>query len=342
MASVAAGHRYKFALAKQAAEGTAESIAEFAIPLFGGGFSPQEDRARFEVADGNAYRPGGYKSRAWVEGSPELACFPDSIGRLLMGHFGTDTKTGAADPYSHAFTRSDSPPWHTVWIARPKPDGTYFWERGEDVQIKTIEIAWAAGAPLRCTVGLIGKKTKGNVSAPTITTTNDLDNGELYYTSLDSVLNIDIDATPSVTQVRNIEAFTIHFGYDDEELIQTDELFPRFRDPGLWTVGYSADIVLEDYAAYLATFYGADNASDAYQSKTIVSGSLDHTINTAPTTNADRTLNFSLPALEFALTAPDPDVSGRAVRANLTAEIQKPASGEPATVTLENDRSTAY
>lgn len=342
MSHLAPGHRYKVALAKQSAEGTPSAAPDFIIPVYGGNLMPREDRQPHEVADGQPYRPGGYKSRGDVEGSPEFACFPNSLGRILMGHFGVDTVSGGADPYSHAFTRGDSPPWHTGWIARPKPDGTSMWEKFEDLVISSVEFAWAKGAPLRVTTGVVGKKAVGNVSAPVGGVENKLDNSEPWFTAIGSVLNLDLDATPAVSRIRNVEGFTLRFGYDDLELIQTDEFYPRYRDPGLWTVGFSADIVLENYEAYLATFYGSKTASAADHSQAIVSGALDFTIPVGPVADANRTLQFLLPALQYQLSAPDIDTSGRAVRANLTAELQRPASGEAATVKLKNAQAAAF
>lgn len=343
MPNVATGHRYKVAIAKQTAEGTPATSPDYIIPAYSGGLAPVQNRQRHEVADGNAYRPGGFIQRAHVEGSVELACFPNSIGRILMGHLASDTLSGIADPWTHTMVRADNQPWHTVWIARPKPDATLHWDRFEDCLIPSIEFGWAAGVPLRCSVRIVGKAAVGNLAAaPAGGVENKLDNSEVFYTAIGSVLNLDLDATPAVTRVRNIESFTMRFAYEGLELVQTDELTPRFRDSGLWTVGFSADALLENYESYLATFFGSKSAAAAALSGTIVSGSLDFLFNTAPTVNANRTLQVKLPALEYAVTAPDIDASGRGVRVGLTAEVQRPAAGDPLTTILKNAVSTAY
>lgn len=342
MGNLAPAHKFKIGVAKQASEGTPAAAPEFYIPAYGGDIMPTEVRNRHEVADGLPYRPGGYKSMGRWEGSPQFACFPDSLGRLIHGHFGVDTLSGAGDPYLHAETRSDSQPWHTFWKASPKPDGTFIWERFDDGLIKALEFAWAAGQPLRVTAELIGKAARGNVAAPVGGTTNKLDNSESWFTSIAAVLLMDIDDTPAATQKRNVESFTLRFAYDELDLIQTDEFNPRFRDPGLWTIGFSADTLLEDYEAYLATFYGAKDAADAVQSLVIPAGSANLTFQVAPEVDADRTLQALLPSLEYTASVPGLDVSGRALRETLTAVVQQPASGEPATLKLKNARATTY
>lgn len=343
MGDLALGHRFKVAIAKQTAEGTAATTPDFIIPCYGGNVMPVEDRQRHEVADGQAFRPGGFKARGSVEGSPQLACFPDSIGRLLQGHLASDTVSGAADPFSHTIVRADTPPWHTVWIQRPKGDGTVQWDKAIDVTIKTIELAYAAGVPLRCTTGLMGKKMQANVAAPSGGTENKLDNSQSYYTAIGAVLNLDLDATPATTRNRHLQSWTLHLGYDDATLEQTDEFTPSHRDLGLWTVGFSADMLLQNYEAYNATFFGAKAPSaGTEQSQTIIRGSLDLTIGVAPTVNANREIKLTIPAVEFALTPPDIDTSGKGLRATLTAELQAPASGAPFTALLKNALSAAY
>ena len=341
MPNTALGTLYRLGIAKNAAEGTAAGTATYDIQLYSGDVHPSEVRNRHEATDTLGYRRGGYKSRAHVEGSPVFPSFPDAVGLLLTGHFGADTIAGTVDPYSHVITRSN-PLWHTVWMARPKNDATVSWERHDDVLIKAVELRGTAGNPIQVACELLGKSSEATVSAPTITTTNRLDNTGPYHTMIGATLDLDLDATPGTTQVRNISSFTLRFAYDNMDLIQTDELTPRFQDRGLWMVGFSADIVLADYTEYLNTFFGSKTASAQANSQSIVRGAIDFTLPVGPSADADRTLQAVCPALEFSLTPPEPDVSGAAVTATLTAELQHPASGEPATVTLKNAVSTSY
>jgi hypothetical protein len=342
MGQLAAGHRYKVGIAKQSAEGTPAANPEFQIPIYGGGIKPVQQRGRHEVADGEAFRPGGFIQRADVQGSPLFAAFPNSLPRLITGHLASDTVSGGADPFSHLMKRADNAPWHTVWASRPKPDGSEHWDRFDDVLIKAVELQYAAGIPLRVMAQLIGKTGTLDVATPTPTTINKLDNNEPWYSAIGATLKLDLDATPAVTQVRNIESFTIRFGYDSMNLVQTDELTPRWRDTGQWGVGFSADILLDSYASYKAAFAGAASGSSLGLSPVIVRGSVDFLIDVGPTLNANRTLRIQIPAVEFTIDPPDPDVSGGAVKATLTAELQKPASGDPLSVTVKNAVAAAY
>lgn len=334
--STASGHDYQVAIAKQTAKGTAASTAEFAIPVFEADFNPVQDRIRHEVADGNAYRPGGFITTNRAEGRAVFASFPDSVSRLLHAHMGADAVTGAADPWTHTITRSATQPWHTVWVKRPVPGGTYQWDRFEDVRARGLDIMWASGTQLKVGLDMLGLEAVVDASAPTITTTNSLDNSEEYHTWAGSTLLLDIDATPAVTQVSNLQEATIRLAYEGMEPIYTDEVTPQDIHQGLWSVEFSTSGFLQDYGAYKATFFGSDTASDTGLSSTIVKGSLDFTFPVGPVANADREMTVAIPSVEFQMTAPAVDVSAGPVPVQITGILSKPASGEPVTFTVKN------
>ncbi len=342
MPGLAFGHKFEIAVAKQTAEGTPATTADYSIPVFSGIMNPGEERAQHDATGPEAYRPGSFKKRADAGGSPVFGCFPNSLGRLAFGHLGSDTVTGSVDPWTHTMIRADNMPWETIWAKRPKVDGTFQWDRFEDAFFKSLEWQWATGMPLRVATEILAKKGRVDVAAPTVTTTNKYDNAEKWHHSIASTLKLDLDTTPAATQIRNVQSFTLRAAYADATLEQTDELHPRFRDLGLWSTGFSADVLLEDYAAYKATFFGSKTATDVPQSGTILVGAIDFTIDVGPAADANRTLQFLLPAQEFFLTPPEVDPSGKGLRATLTAALAKPASGEPFTLKLKNALSAAY
>lgn len=342
MGATAISSKHRFCIAKQTAEESVAANAEFQIPIYSGIINPVEARGEHEATDTLDYRRGDYKQSAAVEGSVVVPSLPSSIGRLVQAHLGTDTISGAADPYLHTITKAATPPWVTAWVARPTVAGGYEWDRFEDCFIKALEFQIANGMVVKAQAEFLGKKAKTNVSAPTITTTEVLDSTGPWHHMAGATLDLDLDATPGASQVRNIQSGTIRFGYEQATLLQTDELTPRYRDLGLWSLGCSLDTVHENYEAYRATYFGSKSAADAYASQTVVRGALDFTFPVGAVANADRTLQIQLPSLQFSLTPAAVDVSGASVKAQLTAKLQHPGSGEPATVLVKNATSTAY
>lgn len=344
MADLAIGSQYRVAFGKQSAEGTAATTADYQVPVYSGLIQETETRNRHEATDTLAYRRGGYKSEAHVEGTITFPSLPRSGARLTNGFLGVDTVTGAGDPYTHTLTPG-TPQWFTFWVARPESDGTFTWFKYEDCTIKAIEWQGTAGNPVQMAVEVVGKKGTGALSggAPTITVTEVLDTAgtDPWHTMIGSTLSLDLDATPATTQVRNITALTVRIARPNLSLIQTDELAPRYRSLGLYEVGFSCDALLTDaYTALLAAKYGSKTASDAAQSGTIVRGAAKFLLANGPAANANRTLELRLPSQEMDFEAPDPDVSGAEVRGNITGMVHAPASGETFTAVFLNSVST--
>jgi hypothetical protein len=340
-ANVIQGHTFLVAFSKQSAAGTPATTYEFIVPIYGGLPKPAQDVQDFEVADGDPFRPGRYKQRGWAAGQIEFAAFPDSAARLINAHLGADAKTGSSDPWTHVLTRN-VPQWMTFWVRRTLPDGSFKWDRYDDALVKSVEISSGNGDMLRCTSEILAVNATTDVSAPSAASspfgvTNVLDSTGPWYTWLGGTLKLDVSATPATTQVHNLENWTFHMGYDDAELVWTDQLVASFRDLGQWKVGLSGDFILQDYSFLNAVYYGSasPSANTAIQ-QSIPQGSADFTIAVGPTANADRTLRIQAPALNFDSEYPDVDVSGKGLRASLTASLTKPASGEPVTVTMKN------
>lgn len=331
----------RVALAKQTAEGAPAVTAEFSYPVYTGGVTPDESRQEHEATDTLAYRRGEYKTRVGVGGSIEVPSFPDAGPRLTHALLGVDAVTGAADPWSHALTRGDNRPWLTAWEGRVKQDQTLQWDRFDDCRVKAVEWRFSAGQIIRQMVELVGKAPRGNVAAPTITTAKVLDNVGPWHTMIGATLLLDLDATPAVTQVRNVVSGSIRLEYPDLELVQTDELTPRFEDRGLFRVGFNAECVVEDYAAYLATIYGSKTAADQPASRAIVVGALDFLFNVGAAADNNRTLRHQLPSVPFSASPPAIDPSGKGLRFSLVGKMTHPAAGEPVTVTYKNAVSTA-
>lgn len=340
-ANVIPGHQFRVAFSKQSAAGTPATTYDFITPIYGGLPRPAQDIAEFEVADGDPYRPGRYKQRLWSEATVEFAAFPDSASRIITGHLGTDTKTGSADPWTHTVTRG-VPEWFTFWVERPYVDGSTRWDRYDDALIKSVDVTYASGTMLKISCEILGVNATTRVTAPTASSgtlgnTNILDETGPWYTWVGSTLKLDYDATPATTTVHNFEDWAFHMGYDDAELVFTDQLVASFRDLGQWKCGLSGTYIMQDWDLWNAVFYGNKApAANTAASQSIPQGSLDFTIAVGPTADATRTMEIKAPSQNFVIDSPDVDVSGKGLRASLTSTLNKPASGEPLTVIMKN------
>ena len=338
-------HKFKFALAKQSAEGTPATVAEYAIPAYAGDAGPEEARANHDVVDGNAWRPGEYKQRLWASGAFEFAAFPDSLPRIISAHAGAanDTVTGGADPYTHTQVRKDSPQYHTVWVARPKTDGTFEWDKLVDCLFKSIEFRYASGQLLHVAVELLGMSAVGNATGPTITTTNQITAADHGFTSIGATMLLDLATTPAATAYRKLESATVRLDYTGMALNWTDSLTPRYFEQGRWEVSFTATGVAEDWTEFNQTFYGsaAPSANTAGSALT-TRGALDFTFPIAPTANANRTFQIIVPEIQFSVTRPAADPGGGGLRYAMRGILQSPASGEPVTLKTKNAVATAY
>lgn len=341
MGDVLQGHRFKFAIAKQTAEGSAASTAEYAIPGASLDFLPREERVDYESLDGNAYNPGQYKSRSDASGVVELFSIPGSLGRLVTAHLGQDTVTGTTN-FTHTIISNNSPHWNTCWLNIPLAGGSSEWLKMVDTLVKSIDFQYTAGRLMTVRADLLAKKAVVKATAPTITTTEELNATTNKHTWAAPTLKLDLATTPASTSITNLASFVIHLGYDNATFEQTDQLTPTFRDLGRWTASFSAEFLLSDWTGLYTTFYGAAApGANTDPSITVLSGSLDFTVGTDPV-NANRTLQIQMPAVEFAFTAPTPDRSGKGLRSTVTGSLEKPASGEPVTVIVKNGVSADY
>src|SRR5436190_9931055 len=158
-ATVIASRAYRVAIGRQSAAGTPQTTMDAEIPVYSGPVKPMEDRQNIEVADGNAFEPGEYKSRGWSEGTIEWMPFTNTVGRLFAMHLGlgSDARAGSTN-ITHTMTRKDTPLYHTVYVYRPNGDGTWSRERHIDSVAKSLEVQYASGELVKMSTDILGAK----------------------------------------------------------------------------------------------------------------------------------------------------------------------------------------
>lgn len=342
MATVIPGHQFKFGLSKQSAEGTPATAVDYQIPVYSAGFKELQGRTPYEVADGGAYRSGQFIDSASMNGPIEWAAFPDSIGRLLTAHMGSDTITGAGDPYTHTIVSNNIPQWCTGWIGRPLTGATTEWTKATDLTVKSVDIVHQVKQMLHVSTELMAKTGMVKATAPTITVANSLTSAAEKFTFVNPTLKLDLNATPATTTITNLQSFTIHMGYESADHLWTTQITPSFRDLKLWTLSFSASFIMQDWNALYTTFYGAlAPSANTPLSNLVVSGALDFTIAVDPV-NANHTLQVTCPNMDFSIDAPDVNIDGSGIIVTLTGVTERPASAQPVTAVLKNAVSTAF
>jgi len=341
------GHKYILGLAKQTAEGSAASTAEYKVPVYSADLQNQQSRTTLEIADGTSFSPGQYIDGSMWQGSVEWGAFPSSLPRIMAAHLGAscDTITGAADPWTHTLVRTDTPLWHTVWMGRPTSGGGVEYDQIVDALAKSFIVNYQNGQLVHVTTEFMAKNSNGVATAPTFTTTETMTAAGYGYTWLPaaaSQLKLDLAVSPAVTTITNLQSFTLTCDYPNMAMEATNAVTPAFFNPGRWTLGFTATFIVQDWQAYNLTLYGSVTpAANTPLSAVVTSGSADFTLDVGPTANANRTFQITLPNLQFSLQPPTPAVDGSGITATLTGVLQAPAAGAPATFKIKNANSVA-
>lgn len=346
IAQVLPSNYYKFSAAKQTAFGSAAANPDYQIPVYDADAGPDEGRTALQIIEGQNFSPGEYKDSTFASGEVQWASHPDSNGRLLAMHFGTssDTVTGAGDPRTHTFARKDVALPHTVWVGRPASASTFEYDKLVDVIAKTLKFQYTNGQLFRIATTLIGGSAVGAATAPAPTNTIVIPTAGNYgHTWARATLKLDLATTPAATTISKINNFEIVSSYDSAKMVFTQNLAPDFYDQGLWSLGFSASIVLANWNEYNNTFYGTTSpGANTAQSGTTVSGALDFTIDQEPTATATRALQIQIPYIQFKVARPKPNADGSGITANLAGVLSQPASGEPITVKQLTSVATSY
>lgn len=345
MAQTARGHRYRTAYGIQSAQGTLQTTPAYEVSSFDGGIEPAKQEDDLPIVDSDDIARGSIISKGWATGDPSVFVDPASCGGLWKLHLGTETKTGAGDPYNHAMTKADAKSFGTFYQMRPDiPGGTDRWEQLKDGFVKGIELSASLSQNsglITHKLDLIGTAAIFNASAPTATVDARIGaSGTELLTLVGSTLKLDLGATPATTTVTSIESIVLSSAYANAEWIHTNALAPLYLNLGPYTCGVSITVLFDSFASYAQTFFGSTSiSSNQAQSATVVQSSLDFKFLGLGGTHFLQTV---LPVLRVEASLPKAQPSGDAVRATLTARIQKNTGGESITVNASNARATTY
>lgn len=345
MAQTARGHRYRTAFGIQSGQGTLQTTPAYEVSTYDGALEPTKDEADLPIIDSDDIARGSIIAKAGAVGDPSMFTDPASVGPLWKLHLGTETKTGVGDPYNHAMTKSDAKSFGTFYQMRPDiPGGTDRWEQMKDGFVRGVELAASLSQNsglITHKLDLIGTAHIFNPSAPSATVDARIGaSGVELLTLIGSTLKLDLGSTPASSTVTNIESIAINSAYASAEWIHTNALLASYLNLGPYTCGISLTTLFPSFASYAQTFFGTTSiSSDQAQSQTVVQSSLDFKFLGI---GGSHFLQVQTPVIRIEASLPKAQPSGDAVRATLTARIQKNTGGESITVNASNARSTTY
>lgn len=130
---------FQYEMAPQSGKGIPAAAPEFFLKAIGGALSPKRTTGQTLTGDGTVFSDGfEYVAGIDAGGSLQVAGQPIAIGALVDAVFGTDTKTGGGDPYSHALVpnqASGGTTWYTFW---KRVDD--YWELYPDAKVTELLI----------------------------------------------------------------------------------------------------------------------------------------------------------------------------------------------------------
>jgi len=158
-------------------------------------------------------RYGSAKSvtgKEFSEGSVNMAMMADNfVGNVLMGMMGTDTVTGASDPYTHTFTEAGTLASYTFLVSREDKEHLY-----KGCVIDSLSVSAALNEYASVSFNLMGKSEDiASLAAVGTTTPTFADNLDaLYFSNAKVFFNGNATASDAVADI----SFDINLNRDGD------------------------------------------------------------------------------------------------------------------------------
>lgn len=311
-----AGAEIAFAL------GATASSPAYALPLFSGLPVPRQDIAITDPASPLAVAQDARKADLRWGASVTVPALPGSIGLFAKAMLWSEAVSGT----THTITPGTTQQYVTAFSRRPGD----LYERWASGSMEELTISGDGRDPLlQASVGLVGLSS-------TVTSA--------YSAATTETMTGALTAHGST--------ITANWGAGAEVLTNVTDLSVRFSRPTIVAADYnsasgqrvdhkslgaevSLTLLYSDYASYRAAFYGG--ASGSTLSGTLAEGAFSVLFE-----QDSNSVTLALARVAWSVDAPEASGDGGSVTANLTGTALLPASGAFATVTVVNDRSTAY
>lgn len=320
---------------RQTAKGTALAVPSFEIPMGGGHASPSRNVEELPWTNDSQDSIGHFVSYiGGVVALRGLPVLPVSSAALFKSILGALATTGAAAPYSHAVTPSDTLDWWTVFFQEPSGD---YWKI-PDVKFGDASLGWAPGSPL--SFDLNGEGGKPTRLAAKWGAAGIVETVDPFLTYLNATMLLEAATTPAATQARNIASGSVSINRNTES-IQTDGISAQYREENQRQIAVELpDVVFEDNEFRRALLTGSTTGTEV--SSAPIYGSARFTfLGSDQAAAATRSLELALPRLLWATEPIEAEPSGGTVRYSLVGSASKPSSGASITATIKNANAGA-
>lgn len=161
---------FQFEIAKQSAKGVPAAAPAYFMQATGGTMSGNRTDGEVQVGDGLVFSRGYvYADKVEAGGSPVLVASPKDLALLIHAILGTDTPSGAGDPWTHVITpnnASGTTPWYTIW---KRVDA--LWELFPDCKVTALEIKASVDQKImQVTPTIVSASATQKIAAPSSAT----------------------------------------------------------------------------------------------------------------------------------------------------------------------------
>lgn len=312
-------------------KGVAAATKKYGFGLRGGSpLTVSTPQAYEELTIASRIPPSAYRSEAGPHGFDiTTRAWPRTIGMLLKLALGagSDTVTGAADPWTHTIIPQNAMDYFTGFV---QYDTEYHSIR--DMKVDTLSMSWDAANPLE--VGLTAWGTLWTGYTTSFSPTND-DSGEQSFFPGGGTFQLETFASTPITA--DISGGTIVINNHLDPIRLSKSIEPDDMWPGWQEITVTLRVIPTDSTLWRKAV--TNNATGTAISQSPVYGSF-HTLFTIQPT-PERSLDLTAPHISFDPGAfPDADPAGGPAEFEFTGTVVRPAAGAAFTAVVKNDQNT--
>jgi hypothetical protein len=310
-------------------KGTLAATAKYAFGLRSGGplkTALEQNAEELTMADRSV--PSVYRTSFLNGAEFTTRAWAKMTGALLYYCLGTDTPTGAGDPFTHTITPSTTPVYTTLFA---RLDTEY--HKVRDAKVDEVTIAWDGTEPAELTASVQG--TVGTFFTTSWTPTIDESADQCFYPA-GGTFQLDTNSGTPVTA--DVTAGSITFRNNLQPIMLSRSTEPDDNWPGGFECEISLSLIPVDNDLWQKIITGTGAATVKTDAPIYGSANLKFIYQSAP----ERSLTITATKVAFTGDYPEADAGGGPVTLELVGQCVKPAGATVTCVVLNDQAATAY